>query len=568
LATASCREFVVNHGAGEVPQRIAAALEPRFRVVQETRRHARQVWLDTFDWRLHAAGFVLRQVNGPGAGELVLTTCAGETVLSQPLATNSAVSVTGGPATGGPATGGPATGGPAARRPRWPGLLPAIPDGPLRDRLGPVIEVRALLPLARSEGTLTQLRVLDDELKTVARITVDAASLAQPAAGPLPPRLVITAVRGYAAAAQRAARLLGAADGFTPGTEPAFAAVLASAGREPGDYTDKVGVTLSPSTPARQALATVLLRLADTIEANVGFVLRDVDTEFLHDLRVAVRRTRSALKLAGDALPAGLAERFAPEFKWLGDLTTPTRDLDVYLAGFGQMTERLRAAAPGDLEPFRAHLTARRVAERRKLVRGLRSARFTALMTDWRAALAKAAKPPRPAGRKRARPAGTDIATLAAQRIARAYRRVAKRGAAITADGPAGGPPAEQMHSLRKRGKELRYLLEFFGSLYEPTALRRAVKDLKGLQDCLGDFQDADVQHQALRGFAVQMVDQPPGSGKPAELAATLLAMGELTALLHAQQDRARAEVAGRFTEFAQAGSLRTLGILPGTAKA
>lgn len=551
MATASCREFVIDHVADEVPQRIAAALEPRFRVVQETRRHTRQVWLDTFDWRLHAAGLVLRQMTGPGAGELVLTTCAGETVLSQPLATGST-----------------AIGGPAARRARWPALLSAIPDGPLRDRLGPVIEVRALLPLARSEGTLTQLRVLDDELKTVARITVEAASQAQPASGPLPPRLLITPVRGYSAAAQRAVRLLGAADGFAPGTEPAFAAVLAGAGRAPGDYTDKVGVTLPPSTPARQALATVLLRLADTIEANVGFVLRDVDAEFLHDLRVAVRRTRSALKLAGDALPAGLADRFAPEFKWLGDLTTPTRDLDVYLGGFGQMTERLRAAGPGDLEPFRAHLTARRLAERRKLVRGLRAARFTTLMADWRTALATAAKPPRPPGRKRAGPAGPDIATLASERIAQAYRRVAKRGAAIAADGPAGGPPAEQMHALRKRGKELRYLLEFFGLLYEPTALRRAVKDLKGLQDCLGDLQDADVQQHALREFAVQMVDQPPGSGKPAELAATLLAMGELTALLHVQQDRARAEMAGRFAEFARAGSLRTLGILPGTAQA
>jgi hypothetical protein len=55
-----------------------------------------------------------------------------------------------------------------------------------------------------------------------------------------------------------------------------------------------------------------------------------------------------------------------------------------------------------------------------------------------------------------------------------------------------------------------------------------------------------------------------PRRGKPpaaAELAATLLALGELTAVLHAQQDKARAEVAGRFAEFAQAGSLRTPGI-------
>jgi CHAD domain-containing protein len=535
---------VITNGTGEVPQRIAAALEPRFRVMPETRRHERQVWLDTFDWRLHAAGLVLRQVSSSGAGELVLTTAAGEAVAEQPLAAGSS--------------------GRAPGQPHWPGLLPAVPDGPLHDRLGPVIEMRALLPLARAEGTLTRLRVLDGELKTVARITVETAALAQPATAPLPPRLLITPVRGYASDAQRVARLLGAADGFAAEPPPAFADVLATAGRTPGDYTDKVNVALTPVMPARQALATVLLRLTDTIEANVGFVLRDVDTEFLHDLRVAVRRTRSALKLAGDALPAGLADRFAPEFKWLGDLTTPTRDLDVYLAGFGQLTGRLSAAAPADLEPFRAHLVSQRAVERRKLARGLRSARFTTLMADWRAALDEAVKPP-PASiarrGRRARVSRPDVATLAAERIARAYRRVAKRGAALAAGDPAGGPPAEEMHALRKRGKELRYLLEFFGSLYEPMALRRAVKDLKGLQDCLGDFQDAHVQREGIKGFATAMVAQR--GGEPAELAATLLAMGELTGLLNAQQDHARAEVTGRFAAFARADSLRTLGILP-----
>ena len=370
MATARCREFVitdglslmalsatasggtVTSGAAEVPQRIAAALEPRFRVVQETRRRTRLVWLDTFDWRLHAAGLVLRQVNGPGPGELVLTTGAGETVLSQPLARLAlALSPANGRQPSPPQEA-------SARRSRWPGRLVAVPDGPLRDRLGRRSRCAALLPLARADGTLTRLRVLDDEHKTVARITVEdrrwpppAHSAAGPAtqtraSGPLPPRLLITPVRGYSAAAQRTARLLGAADGFTPATEPAFTTVLAAAGRQPGDYTGKIDVKLSPATPARQALATVLLRLADTIEANVGYVLRDVDTEFLHDLRVAVRRTRSALKLAGDALPDGLADRFAPEFRWLGDLTTPTRDLDVYLEGFGQMAARLARPRP------------------------------------------------------------------------------------------------------------------------------------------------------------------------------------------------------------------------------
>ena len=57
--------------------------------------------------------------------------------------------------------------------------------------------------------------------------------------------------------------------------------------------------------PAGRAVATVLSALMDTMEANVSGTVRDIDTEFLHDLRIAVRRTRSTLKLAGDVLPAG-----------------------------------------------------------------------------------------------------------------------------------------------------------------------------------------------------------------------------------------------------------------------
>jgi CHAD domain-containing protein len=539
LATAGGEEFVIASGTDQVPERIAAALEPRFTVVPETSRRARQVWLDTFDGRLHAAGLILRQVTGAGRGELVLSTSAGADLACEPL-----------------------------RAARWPGLLEVIPAGRLRDRLDPVVQMRALLPLARAEGTLTELRVLNRQQKTIARITVDAASLVRPVPGVLPARLVIAAVRGYQAAADRAGQLLSADGSFAPSAHPALESVLEMTGQRPGGAADIGELALSPSMPARAALADVLLRLADTVTANVSFVIRDVDIEFLHDLRVAVRRTRSALKLAGDALPGGMAARFAPEFKWLGDLTTPTRDLDVYLAGFDQMAAGLSAASPGDLEPFRAHLAARRRTERRRLVRGLRSARFASLMTDWRSALEAAAG--QPAGPE------PDIGSLAADRIARAYRRVVKLGSALTRPGAGNGPSGTDLHSLRKRSKELRYLLEFFGSLYDPAAYRRAVKKLKGLQDCLGEFQDGEVQREAIRGFAVQMLARrgARGTGRQAaapptaaELAATLLAMGELTAQLHARQLRGRAEVADRFAQFTRAGILRTLGIADRAAR-
>ena len=98
-----------------------------------------------------------------------------------------------------------------------------------------------------------------------------------------------------------------------------------------------------------------------------------MDTEFLHDLRVAVRRTRSTLKLGRPVLPPEMRSNWEPAFKWLGDLTTPVRDLDVYELELPEMSGWLVAAAPADLGPFAVHVRRHRSAERRRLLRGLRS---------------------------------------------------------------------------------------------------------------------------------------------------------------------------------------------------
>jgi CHAD domain-containing protein len=274
----------------------------------------------------------------------------------------------------------------------------------------------------------------------------------------------------------------------------------------------------------------MLARFAATIDQNVPGTITAIDTEFLHDLRVAVRRTRSILKLVGDVLPANLAERFQPEFKWLGDLTTPVRDLDVYLLELDNMAARLASADPHDLDPFRTFLVRHRAAERRRLVRGLRSRRFEQLMSEWRSALAQVAADA---------DGGPTVAMLARQRVERAYRNAARCGKRINADSP-----SEDVHALRKRCKELRYLLEVFRPLCANAPHRRLVNELKALQDTLGDFQDGEVQREAVREFAAVMMAQ---GAAPAE---TVLAMGELAAQLDAHQLGARAALAGRLQPF------------------
>jgi CHAD domain-containing protein len=515
------REFLLADDAVPDGDRFRLVSDSRYRLAaRRSARTLRRTWLDTFDWRLFRAGLTLEHITGPGTAELVLTGRDGELVAAESAAGRRPTAA---------ADAGDDAGPPLSAL-RWPCLAGSLPAGPLREQLAKVTGVRALLPVVRATSALSQRRALNADDKTVAVLTVDQMTLTQPRGAVAPARLSVSPLRGYQQQTARLADLIGRLPGVSVPGQSRFEAALQAAGRRPGDYTSKIDVRLSPDQPAALAVATVLTRLAATMQANVAGTIRDIDTEFLHDLRVAVRRTRSVLKLAGSVLPGSLVSRYRPEFKWLGDLTTPTRDLDVYLLAYDSMAAGLVAAGEAELHPFLDYLQRQRASAHRQLAKGLRSARFAGLTASWQQELEDAAASPglRPATGK-----------FAARRIARAHERVLRQGAAI---GPAS--PAACLHELRKRSKELRYLLEVFASLYDPAEHWRAVNELKALQDCLGEFQDTEVQQAELRAFATRMVaDQ----AAPAE---TLLAMGEIAAGLGRRQRSARAEFAGRFAGF------------------
>jgi len=98
---------------------VVAALETRFAVAVEELGTVRRVRLDTFDWRLHRAGFVLEQIRDQ-LSELALSTHEPDQILEQP------------------------------GQVRWPSLWTVGPPR-LRDRLEPIVGVRALLPVVETE---------------------------------------------------------------------------------------------------------------------------------------------------------------------------------------------------------------------------------------------------------------------------------------------------------------------------------------------------------------------------------------------------------------------------------
>jgi CHAD domain-containing protein len=517
---------------------IVAALSVQYVVATGSRQFVRSARLDTFDRRLRTAGLTLEHQRLASGERLVLGQVDGSTTLTVPAAGL-----------------------------RWPALADSLPELSVREVLAPVTGIRALMVVSDQRRQIRRLELHDGEGKTVARVELDEpASQTSPGA---PAEVWVRTLRGYEKQARLAADVL------------AGLGLRVAEDDEPGAHRAAPSAPCDRAVPAPALLARVLRDFHASMRENLPGLLDDVDTEFLHDFRVAVRRTRSTLKLGRPALPESMRTEWEPAFKWLGDLTTPVRDLDVYQLSLPTMASWLVGADPKDLEYFATHLRSRRGAERRALVRGLKSARFRRLDTEWEEELARLADSAH-------FPDDVDMAgvetgdgdtlhletrhvetldvdsgdeadrehlsagRLADESISRAYAKVSRGGAAIEADSP-----AEDLHGLRKRCKELRYALEVFAPVIDDTARKRTVADLKGLQDVLGRFQDTEVERQALRGFAEEMmVDGTP--------AVAVLAMGELIGHLDVEQDRARREFDVAFARFVRPSNRRLMHRLGG----
>lgn len=467
----------------------------------------RRTWLDSIDLRLHRSGMALTAVEAADGGGCVLE-----------LSCTDGATVRAGPDTLG-----------------WPRVPARLPDG-LRPHLEPVLGVRALLPMVEASGTSVTGRLLDDEGKTVVRLVHERPATVTGGREQLPGGLWMVPLRGYDAAGERAARIAHRA-GLVPETPSRYPAALRAAGINPDAPSRAV---MEAGLPARAAVARVLLSFLGQLEAAVDGTVSDVDIEFLHDLRVAVRRSRSAVKLLGDVLPPGLVAWATPQLKFLGDLTTPTRDLDVLLQELPSLTAGLTGDRREDVEPLVLHLAGLRADEQRRLAVGLRSPRFERFRARWRASLLALAAWD---GQPGAGPTATEVVV---ERLDRAHRRVLRRGSRIT-----DASPAQDLHDLRKRAKELRYLLEVLPTTTDPADARVVIKELKALQDVLGTFQDSETQREALHSLATDLMS---GDGASAR---TIFAMGELAARLQEDQDTSRARFAAVFERFSRRSAQR-----------
>lgn len=234
----------------------------------------------------------------------------------------------------------------------------------------------------------------------------------------------------------------------------------------------------------------VLRREAAALAANKPRIESAPTPDEIHQLRVAARRLRVALRLFGRMLPSKDIARFAADLRWFASSLGDIRDLDVYAESFKAYLRALPPEQRAELSGYQLYLRRERAEARATAAAAAASPRAAALFSDLERF---AAAGPSPGALRRWGSVSVRDATR--QSISRSVGRVRRLGNQLTTR----ARPA-QLHDLRIKTKRLRYEVEFFAEVYPP--LKQTAKECKALQDLLGTHQDVYAGTARLRRYA------------------------------------------------------------------
>ncbi len=430
-------------------ERVLADLRKSFTVVSRGNETLSARCLETFDWRLLHEGIVMLEFGRPR--RLALCRVHDRSILTQVRFT----------------------------APKEKCFWQDLPPGELRDQARRICGVRALLSCGRFKESRETFDLRNNDDKTICRLSLEKASANGRGSENSLTGFRVIPLKGYETeAGEVIARLTDT--GCRPReswTHPAMVA-FASAGREAFDYSSKTDLTLPPGVTAADACRRIHLSSLDVAERNLPGLLADLDTEFLHDFRVALRRSRSALQLVKGVFPSPVEKRYLKKLASLQKATNRLRDLDVHLIE----RESLETLLPPELHEGLSGLFEQIARERQRAFtqcrKHLERPKTRAILKEWREFLEK-----QPYGK--APLAGKPAVKVGRRLLRKRFMRILRDGRAIIPDSP-----DQALHRLRLQCKKLRYLLEFFGSLFPPEDTAFLVRRFRKLQNILGRFND------------------------------------------------------------------------------
>ncbi len=294
---------------------------------------------------------------------------------------------------------------------------------------------------------------------------------------------------------------------------------------------------LSSDATVERALVRTVRHCLDHLMANEACVLESEDPEGVHQMRVALRRLRSALRLFRSVIPDRQYRDIVDEIKWLTGALAATRDWDVLL---DEIVGPVVAQFPEDeaFEVLIARLRAERRRSRHAARDAIRSDRYTGFLLRTGGWLADRAWRDQPLSEAGARLFDllTDLSDALIAKGHDKVRKTAKRFETLS---------VAERHRLRIDVKRLRYATDFFGALYPRKKVRRYAARLTKIQDALGYRNDVAV----ARGLVARLGDSSPGDDDAARCRhAGAVVMGWHTHAM-AQSEAALATSIARFID-------------------
>jgi CHAD domain-containing protein len=226
----------------------------------------------------------------------------------------------------------------------------------------------------------------------------------------------------------------------------------------------------------------------DDIKRYEPHAWESIHPEGVHQMRVATRRARAALRAFGTVLPPKAAKRLTRDIRWLTRSLGPLRDLDVQIAHFTAESGTAAAKDSDARKLYRQHLAKRRRAAHQRLVAALASDEYQKLIADFERLLEAAGTYHGPHQLMTIREAAHEQMKPQLDRLLAQGRDARKR------------PAPRRLHRLRIAVKRLRYQLEYLEESYGKP-MRKVIRAMEDVQDALGNHQDAMVAIAQLKRF-------------------------------------------------------------------
>jgi triphosphatase len=262
-------------------------------------------------------------------------------------------------------------------------------------------------------------------------------------------------------------------------------------------------VILDPEMTVEAALQQIGRSCLAQLLRNEPAVL-SAQPEGVHQMRVAVRRLRSAISSLKKFLPQEDVQWVTEELHWLGGALGPARNLDVFAAELVPPARTGLRDEPG-WDDLAATLDRLRATAYDQIRKAILSQRYTASMlhllrwfeaSGWR----------RHSASDEPDPMTSPINGIVPDVLDRRRRKVKQRGRRFGRLAP------RERHKLRIAVKKLRYTVELFGGLFDNGESDRFVTRLKRLQGDLGYANDVRVAHEFVTELFAQIEPRSPAA--------------------------------------------------------